>query len=230
MSLSIKQLDKNPWESLNTEFKVGQRIKGIISNITDFGIFVQIKPGIDGLVHISDLSWTEHINHPADIYKKTQEVEAVILGIDEANKKVSLGIKQLAQDPWEAIEQEYPRNKIVEGTVSKITNFGAFIRLPTGIEGLVHISELADHNVEKVEDILQVGQKYQFRVINVNREEHKLGLSLKLDASDDRAPRKEASRRAPEVQKTEKKAETTQKPKSQLQLELEKHLNEKKGS
>ncbi len=229
MSLSVKQLDKNPWETLNSEFKVGQQIKGIISNITDFGIFVQIKPGIDGLVHISDLSWTEHINHPADIYKKGQEVEAVILGIDEANKKVSLGVKQLAQDPWEAIEQEYPRNKVVEGTVSKITNFGAFIRLPTGIEGLVHISELADHNVEKVEDILQVGQKYQFRVINVNREEHKLGLSLKLEG-DDKGQQRAPRRPAPEVQKAEKKAESTQKPKSQLQLELEKHLNEKKGS
>jgi len=228
MSLSIKQLERNPWESLSQEFKVGQHVKGIISNITDFGIFVQIKPGIDGLVHISDLSWTEHINHPADLYKKGQEVEAVILGIDEANKKVSLGVKQLSQDPWEAIEQEYPRGKIVEGIVSKITNFGAFVKLPTGIEGLVHISELSDQNVAKVEDILQVGQKYSFRVINVNREERKLGLSLKTEGSEERAPRKEQRNKPVEV-KTEKKTESTVKPKSQLQLELEKHLSDKKG-
>jgi small subunit ribosomal protein S1 len=219
MSLSIKQLGKNPWESLSKEFSVGQKVKGIISNITDFGIFVTLKPGIDGLVHISDLSWIEHINHPADTYKKGQEIEAVILGIDEANKKVSLGIKQISEDPWVTIEQEYPRGKMIEGIVSKITNFGAFVKLPSGIEGLVHISELADHEVNKVEDILKVGEKRTFRVINANKEERKLGLSLREESAEERErlARKDA-------RKTEKRPEPQAKPKSQLQLEIEKHL------
>lgn len=224
MSLSIKQLEKNPWETIDKQFHVGQKIKGTISNITDFGIFVQLMPGIDGLVHISDLSWTEHISHPSDLYKRGQEVEAVILGIDKENKKVSLGIKQLTQDPWETIEQEYPVGKIVDGEVSKITNFGAFVKLPTGIEGLVHISELSDQPVEKVEDVLKVGQKAQFRVINVNKNERKLGLSLRLEARKDE--RKEATDANKQVKK-EKAPKAQQapaaKPKSQFQMELEKH-------
>lgn len=234
MSLSIKQLDKNPWESVNEQFKPGQKIKGTISNITDFGIFVQLLPGIDGLVHISDLSWTEHINHPSDIYKRGDEVEAVILGIDKDSKKISLGIKQLTQDPWEQIEQEYKVGSIVEGEVSKIANFGAFIKLKTGVEGLVHISELSDHNVDKVEDVLKVGQTAQFRVINVNKADRKLGLSLKLQPSardekkesmksaakkEDRGPRKEKVTREPES-----------KHKSMLQLELERHAARQKDS
>lgn len=236
MSLSIKQLEKNPWESIREQFKVGQKIKGPISNITDFGIFIELIPGVDGLAHISDLSWTEHIDHPADIYKKGQEVEAIILSIEPENKKVSLGIKQLTSDPWEKIEEKYPVGKIVEGEVSKITNFGAFIKLPIGIEGLVHISELSNQNVDKVEDILKVGQKAQFRVINVNKGDRKLGLSLKLSES----PNEDQTATKPEQQKPSKKvkAKTTSnkdkygdikiestptKTKGLLQLELEKH-------
>jgi small subunit ribosomal protein S1 len=238
MSLSIKQLDKNPWESLDQQFKVGQKIKGTVSNITDFGIFVQLLPGIDGLVHISDLSWTEHIAHPSDLYKRGDEVEAIILNIDKDSKKVSLGIKQLSKDPWEAIETEYPAGSTVEGEVSKITNFGAFIRLPTGIEGLVHISELADTPVEKVEDILKVGQRAQFKVISVNKNDRKLGLSLKTHATPKReaAPRsdaQQAEKRAmkkerPQQERSDKSAQQQQaqagpKLKSLFQIELEKH-------
>lgn len=234
MSLSIKQLDKNPWDSIDEQFKVGQKITGTISNITDFGIFVQLVPGIDGLVHISDLSWTEHIAHPGDVYKRGDKVEALILGIDKDNKKVSLGIKQLQQDPWDRLDQEYPVGKIVEGEVSKITNFGAFVKLPTGIEGLVHISELSDQNVEKVDDILKIGEKRQFRVLNVNKEERKLGLSLKLEASpkrertesrgenrsEGRAPRTDAPKKEKSVAP---QAAAAPKTKSLFQLELEKH-------
>lgn len=232
MSLSIKQLDKNPWESLDKQFHVGQKIKGTISNITDFGIFVQLLPGIDGLVHISDLSWTEHINHPADLYKRGQEVEAVILGIDKDNKKVSLGIKQLQTDPWETIEQEYPVGKIVEGEVSKITNFGAFVRLSSGIEGLVHISELSDQPVEKVENVLKVGQRTQFRVINVSKADRKLGLSLRLEARKDERRESTADmerRQQQQAKPKEKQQMPTAKPKSQFQLELEKHAARNKG-
>lgn len=230
MSLSIKQLEKNPWESIAEQFNVGQTVKGPITNITDFGIFVQLIPGIDGLVHISDLSWTEHIDHPSDVYKRGDEIEAVILGIDSDNKKVSLGIKQLSKDPWEIIEKDYPVGSIVEGEVAKITNFGAFIKLPSGIEGLIHISELSDHNVEKVEDVLSVGQKTQFRVINLNKGERKLGLSLKLDGPTQQSQQSSAPKRtkpAPSVQKEAPKA------KSLLQIELEKmasRKNESEGS
>ncbi len=226
MSLSIKQLQKNPWQAIGEQFKVGQRIKGQISNITDFGIFVQLLPGIDGLVHISDLSWTEHITHPADIYKKGQEVEAVVLSVDEENKRIALGIKQLQPNPWELIEQQYPIGTIIEGEVSKITNFGAFIKLPIGIEGLVHVSELSKNNVDNVNDILKVGQKYPFRVIKVSKEEHKLGLSLKLtdeDESREKKAKKESFISEKPSRNKDKRSEQTTKPKSMLQIELEKH-------
>ncbi len=233
MSLSVKQLEKNPWEQVEEQFKVGQQVKGTISNITDFGIFVQLLPGIDGLVHISDLSWTEHIDHPSDIFKKGDTVEAVVLAVDKNNKKISLGIKQLQQDPWDNIEKEYPAGSLVEGTVSKITNFGAFIKLPSGIEGLVHISELANHNVNKVEEVLKVGQKEQFRVINVNKEDRKLGLSLKKEGEIKEQPvRSEAkvSRPAANVEKAGKeKTATSPKAKNLFQLELEKYAARKKG-
>lgn len=241
MSLSIKQLEKNPWESVAEQFKIGQKIKGTISNITDFGIFVQLMPGIDGLVHISDLSWTEHIDHPTDIYQKGQEVEAVILGIDKDSKKISLGIKQLSQDPWETIEQHYPVGSIVDGVVSKTTNFGAFIKLPIGIEGLVHISELSDQQVDKVEDVLKVGQKAQFRVLNVSKQDRKLGLSMKLTPTvrEERAPKSEETEARARAPKKEKKAESfTPQPqqaqlpknKSQFQMALEQHAARKDDS
>jgi small subunit ribosomal protein S1 len=231
MSLSVKQLQDNPWATISEQFKVGQHIKGQISNITDFGIFVQLLPGIDGLVHISDLSWTEHITHPNDIYKKGDEVEAVVLSIDEANKRISLGIKQLQENPWANIEQQYPIGSQVEGEVSKITNFGAFIKLPSGIEGLVHISELSKNGSE-ISDILKVGQKHTFRVIKMNKEEHRLGLSLKL--TDDEEPvkekrsKKEASSDRPAKRSSARydsaaSSSPAAKPKSLLQIELEKH-------
>lgn len=228
MSLSIKQLEDNPWKSVSEKFKAGQVIKGPITNITDFGIFIQLLPGVDGLAHVSDLSWTEHINHPADIYKKGQEVEAVVISTDEANKKVSLGIKQLSPDPWEKIEEEYQVGKIVEGEVSKITNFGAFVRLPTGIEGLVHVSEAEEG--KKIDDILKVGQKREFRIINTNKNEHKIGLSINLE--DKKLDQEKTSKKEVSVAKAKSKKEQAQqqpvqrsesaKPKSVLQLELEK--------
>jgi small subunit ribosomal protein S1 len=214
ISLSIKQLQKSPWEEVSKQFSVGQKIKGKISNITDFGLFVQLVPGIDGLVRISDISWTEHIAHPSDHYKKGEEVEAVVLGIDE---------------------QEYPVGRIVEGEVTKITNFGAFVKLPTGIEGLVRLSELSlDEQVDKVEDFLKVGQKYQFRVIKLNQEEQRIALSLKLSDETEapatrfvkREPRsnpKRESRRSSQHDEYTNNAPQSPKAKSALQLELEKH-------
>ncbi|MFH1644661.1 MAG: 30S ribosomal protein S1 [bacterium] len=187
MSLSIKQLEEDPWEMVAKQFNVGDKINGKITNITDFGLFVQLLDGVDGLVHISDLSWTEHVTHPSDKYKKGDVVEAVILALDPDNRKVSLGIKQLEKDPWENIEQDYPVGTMVEGIVSKITNFGAFIKLATGIEGLVHISEISDKNVEKIEDVLTVGQTVKFKVIKVSKKDRKLGLSLKTQSEKTKA-------------------------------------------
>ncbi|TET06836.1 30S ribosomal protein S1 [Candidatus Dependentiae bacterium] len=230
MSLSIKQLEKNPWESISEKFSVGQRIKGPITNITDFGVFIEVDPGVDGLAHISDLSWTEHIDHPSDIYKRGDEVEAVVLNIDPANKKISLGIKQITPDPWENIEQECPVGKIVEGTVSKITNFGGFVKFSSGIEGLVHISELGE-NVDKVEDVLKLSETKKFRVINVSKDLRKLGLSLNLE------PKKEQEKSNGQEIKTEKKVSKIRKeskptmpskPKSILQLALEQHVARQK--
>lgn len=225
MSLSIKQLEKNPWDAISEQYEVGQRIKGKVSNVTEFGIFIQLAPGIDGLVHISDFSWTEHIEHPVDRYKKGDEVEAVITGINKQTKKISLGIKQLTPNPWEDIEKTYPVGSTVEGEVTKITNFGAFVKLPSGIEGLVHISELSGNNVEKVEDILKVGQKTTFKVIKVSQDEHKLGLSLKTDEESAAAEeQKKAKKEKIAAPRKEKSAESTApKQKSQLQIELEKH-------
>ena len=183
-------------------------------------MFVLLKPGIDGLVHVSDLSWTEHIEHPGDVYKKGEALEAVVLGVDIENKKISLGIKQLTENPWEAIESLYKVNDLVEGEVSRITNFGLFVKLNGGIEGLVHISELGDLEKEdkKIEDAYKVGEKHQFRVIKVSKDEHKLGLSTKL------AETTKEEKRAPKQHHKEESVqnEPAVKAKSQFQLELEK--------
>jgi small subunit ribosomal protein S1 len=190
MSLSVKQLSKNPWEQVTEQFTVGQKIKGTISNITDFGIFVQLLPGIDGLVHISDLSWTEHVEHPKDRYHIAQEVEVIVLSIDKDNKKISLGVKQLSQDPWSDVETLYPVGSTVQGTVSKITNFGAFIRLPSGIEGLVHNTTLQNEQSKKADEFFTISSTHEFRVLSVSKQDRKLALSTRLDATT--APHAEA--------------------------------------
>ncbi len=223
MSLSIKQLAKNPWELVDQEFKVGQKIKGTISNITDFGIFVQLLPGIDGLVHISDLSWTEHIEHPKDRYAIGQEVEAVILSIDKEKQKISLGIKQLTPDPWDNVAKEYPAGTVVDGEVSKITNFGAFIKLPLGIEGLLHNATLVAEKGKKAEELYKVGEKVQLRVINVSKEERKIGLSTQLEGEIKQAAPKAEKKRKSEP-KYEKPAEAP-KMKSAFQQALESAMN-----
>jgi len=228
MSLSIKQLEKNPWEAIADQFTIGQRITGKVSNITDFGIFVQLMPGVDGLVHISDLSWTEHVKHPADIFKKGDEVEAIITDINKQKKKISLGIKQLTENPWENIEQKYPVGTVVSGEVTKITDFGAFVKLPSGIEGLVHISEFPQAQA----DALKVGQAAEFKVIKVSQEDHKLGLTL--NTSEEHVEKRGGRRQQPN-QMSEKSTQPQQqrkqqeapKGKSQFQLELEKHAARK---
>ncbi|MCL5436911.1 MAG: 30S ribosomal protein S1 [Candidatus Dependentiae bacterium] len=233
MSLSVKQLAPNPWDVAIDQFHVGQIVTGTVRNITDFGIFVQLAPGLDGLVHISDLSWTEHVKHPADIFKKGDEVRAIITDINREKRKISLGTKQLEENPWENLETKYPVDSIVEGEVSKITDFGAFVRLASGIEGLVHISELSNENVDRVEDILKVGDRRSFRVIRVNQEEHKLGLSLKPKGAEKPRRRKEEGQgqymgggRRERIEMPKQASRM----KSSLQLELEKHTARSEGS
>ena len=230
MSLSIKQLAKDPWTSIKENYKKDDRIKGKITNIADFGIFVQIIPGVDGLVHVSDLSWTEHIAHPSDLYKQGQEVEVVILSIDEEYKKVALGIKQLSVDPWKSLEKDMPVGSRATGVVTKIGNYGAFVKLSNKIEGLVYNSELEQRKDSSVE----VGQTYELRVININSTERKIGLSLKLeDVKEEPVVAKQPSnnnnnnkKRAAKVEQedySDHKMAAAPRMKSSLQIELEKH-------
>lgn len=247
MSLSVKQLGKNPWDVIAETLKVGQVISGSVSNVVDFGIFVQVAPGIDGLVHVADFSWTEHVKHPADVYKKGDMVQAVVTDINTQKKKISLSIKQLQQNPWDTIEERYAIGAIVEGEITKITDFGAFVRLPDGIEGLVHVSELVNEQGENVQGQLAVGQRVKLRVLKVSREEQKLGLSMRLDGTRDvpkrSGPRPESRgdnrggdkrRSGGDRRQGESVGSTSSafgdKLKSQLQLELERHSSRSKAS
>ena len=155
---------------------------------------MRLEDGIDGLVHISDLSWTSHVTHPSDVYKKGDDVDAMILSIDASNRKISLGIKQLANDPWDTVVNQYPSGTEVEGVISKITKFGAFVRLASGIEGLIHISEISNKDVARVEDYLTVGQNVKLKVLKVNKEDRKLGLSLRAITEPEETAKATAAR------------------------------------
>ncbi|MFC1824636.1 30S ribosomal protein S1 [Thermodesulfobacteriota bacterium] len=179
ISLSIKQIKPNPWDIISENYPVGAIIEGKIKNITDFGIFIGIDEGIDGLVHISDFSWSKKINHPAELYKKGDEIQAVILDIDRENERFSLGIKQLTPDPWDEIPEKYPRGTIVEGTVKSVTDFGIFVELEAGIEGLIHISQLPKGKSEKLLNEFKVDDEIQAQVVNVSQEDKKIGLSIR---------------------------------------------------
>jgi small subunit ribosomal protein S1 len=179
ISLGLKQVEPNPWETLSRTHPIGSRVKGKIRSITDFGVFVEIEPGIDGLVHISDLSWTRKIKHPSELYKKGDHVEAVVLGIDAANERVSLGIKQLTPDPWETIAQHYPVNTKVKGRVSSVADFGVFVALEEGVEGLIHVSQLSSGRVDKPSSLFKVGDEVEALVIQTDPKERRLGLSIR---------------------------------------------------
>jgi small subunit ribosomal protein S1 len=187
ISLGLKQVEPNPWEIIGEKYPVGTTIEGKIKNITDFGIFIGIDEGIDGLVHISDISWTKRIKHPNEVYKKGQEVQAVVLNIDESNERFSLGIKQLTPDPWDEIPQKYKPGTRVTGTVTNITDFGVFVELEEGIEGLIHVSELTKEKGGNPLSRFKIDDVIQAKVINLVREEKKIALSIrKLEESDER--------------------------------------------
>ena len=179
ISLGMKQTEPNPWELLEEKYPVGTRIVGKIRNITDFGLFIGVEEGIDGLVHVSDISWTQKVRNPGEIYKKSQEVEAVVLNIDVENERFSLGIKQLSPDPWETLPQRYPSGAVVSAKITKITEFGAFAEIEDGIEGLIHISELSVDRVEDPNQVVKLNETYKAEVINIDPNDRKIALSIK---------------------------------------------------
>jgi small subunit ribosomal protein S1 len=187
ISLGLKQTEPNPWEALAQRHPIGTRVNGKVKSITDFGVFIEIEPGIDGLVHISDLSWTKKVRHPSEIYKKGDDVEAVVLGIEVEHERVSLGIKQLASDPWDSVAQRYPLNTRVNGKVSSVADFGVFVELEEGIEGLIHISQLSNERVDKPAALFKVGERLEALVVQVDTRERRIGLSIKaLKAHEER--------------------------------------------
>jgi small subunit ribosomal protein S1 len=179
ISLGVKQLRPNPWDVIAERYPEGTKIEGKIRNVTDFGIFVGIDEGIDGLVHISDISWTQRIKHPGEMYKKGQTVQAVVLNIDKENERFSLGIKQMHDDPWETIPDRYPPGTKVTGKVTSVTDFGVFLEIEEGIEGMIHVSELSKERVNAPADVAQVGQELTAMVLKVNKKDKKIALSIK---------------------------------------------------
>ena len=192
ISLGVRQLEPNPWDEIEQRYVIGKQVKGQVRNMTAYGAFIELEEGIDGMVHVSDLSWTKKINHPSEILKKGDDIEAVVIDIDKANQRISLGVKQIETDPWKEIEGKFKVGDVVKGTVSKIANFGAFIELPGDIDGLVHISQISEDRVEKVKDVLKPGQEVEARVIKIDKTERRLGLSIKATGYSEEALRKES--------------------------------------
>ena len=180
ISLGFKQTEVNPWELVAEKYPPGTVIEGKIRNLASYGAFIEIEPGIDGLLHVSDLSWTKKLTHPNELLKKGQGIKCIVLEVDQEKQRIALGLRQMTRDPWdEAIPTQYQPGMIVEGKVTKITNFGVFVELEEELEGLLHISELADHKVENPQDIVQVGQNLEVKILRVDLDDRKIGLSLK---------------------------------------------------
>ncbi len=192
ISLGVRQLETNPWDEIEHRYMIGKTVKGKVRNMTAYGAFVELEEGIDGMVHVSDLSWTRKINHPSEVLKKGDDVEAVVIDIDKQNQRISLGIKQLEDDPWKAIDQRYKIGDLVKGKVTKLASFGAFVQLADDIDGLVHISQLSEDRVDKVKDILKIGQDVEARVIKVDRAERRIGLSVKAANYSDEEIKRES--------------------------------------
>lgn len=179
IALGIKQLEADPWQKVDEFFKVDEKVKGKIRNLTDYGAFVELQEGIDGLIHVSDMSWTKRVAHPRDVLKKGQKVEAVVLSIDKEARKISLGLKQLTPDPWDKISEGYKPGSAAEGTITKVTNFGIFVELEAELEGLVHISEIDIPSGAKLEEIYKVGDKVKTEVVKVEPSQRRIALTLK---------------------------------------------------
>jgi small subunit ribosomal protein S1 len=180
ISLGVKQTQENPWDQVRDRYPEDSIVKGKVRNLTNYGAFIEIEEGIDGLLHVSDMSWTRKISHPSEMLEKGQEVQCRVLSVDQDRRRIALGLKQMAEDPWaQDIPNKYQPSQLVKGNVTKITNFGVFVGLEDGLEGLLHISELADHKVENPEDVVKVGDEIEVKILRVDTEERKIGLSRK---------------------------------------------------
>jgi len=185
ISLGIRQLESNPWDTAEQKYPAGTHVKGKVRNLTSYGAFVELEEGIDGMIHVSDISWTRKINHPSEVLKKGDEVEAVVLEVDRPNQRIALGMKQLAQDPWEKIDELYKVGDLVTGNVTKLASFGAFVGLKHEIDGLVHISQISEERVDKIKNVLKVGQEVTARVVKIDKGERRIGLSIKAASYTD---------------------------------------------
>ena len=186
ISLGMKQTQPNPWDDVATKYPVGSKVNGTVRNLTNYGAFIELEEGVDGLLHVSDMSWTRKISHASELLTKGDQVECQIISVDENRKRIALGLKQLGDDPWDVrIPQQYAPGTIVNGTVTKITNFGVFVELEEQLEGLLHVSELADHKVHNPEDEVNVGQEIEVRILRVDTDDRKIGLSRKLEVTEE---------------------------------------------
>jgi len=179
ISLGVRQLETNPWDKAMDKYPPGTKVKGKIRNLTSYGAFIELEEGLDGMIHVSDISWTRKINHPSEVLKKGDEVEAVVLEIDKANQRIAVGVKQLGTDPWSNIDQFYKVGDLVTGSVTKLASFGAFVGLQHEIDGLVHISQVSEERVDKIKNVLKVGQEVTARVIKIDKSDRRIGLSIK---------------------------------------------------
>ena len=179
ISLGVRQLESNPWDKAQEKYVAGTKVKGKIRNLTSYGAFIELEEGLDGMIHVSDISWTRKINHPSEVLKKGDEVEAIVLEVDKANQRIAVGVKQLSVDPWDKIDQLYKVGDLVTGQVTKLASFGAFIGLQHEIDGLVHISQITEDRVDKIKNVLKVGQDVSARVIKIDRADRRIGLSIK---------------------------------------------------
>ena len=193
ISLGVRQLEANPWEEIEHRYPIGKQVRGTVRNMTAYGAFVELEEGIDGMIHVSDMSWTRKVNHPTEVIKKGDELEAVVIDIDKNSQRISLGIKQLEEDPWKTIEARYKIGDLVKGKISKIATFGAFVQLDGDIDGLVHISQISEDRVDKIKDHLKIGQEIEARVIKVDKAERRIGLSIKAAAYDEEEIKREAA-------------------------------------
>jgi small subunit ribosomal protein S1 len=185
ISLGVRQLESNPWDGAAAKYTVGVKVKGQVRNLTSYGAFVELEEGIDGMIHVSDMSWTRKINHPSEVMKKGDVVEATVLEVDRPNQRIALGMKQLGEDPWSNIEKLYKVGDLVQGKVTKLASFGAFVGLQHEIDGLVHISQVAEDHVDKIKNVLKVGQDVNARVVKIDKNERRIGLSIKAASYTD---------------------------------------------
>jgi len=197
--LGIKQTQTNPWDAVSDRYPEGSVVTGRVRNLTNYGAFVELEEGIDGLLHVSDMSWTRKISHPSEVLSKGQSVKCRVLSVDQSRRRIALGLKQLDDDPWNtSIPEKYQPGTLVKGKVTKITNFGVFISLEDSLEGLLHISELSDNKVENPEDVVKVGDEIEVKVLRVDSDERKIGLSRKRVDWSDEQMRAEAEKEARE--------------------------------